>query len=168
MSRHLKGVIAFAAAAALAGCSGGGGAGHACTGIGSRTGVGLEITPPLAVHTARAVLKICWDGTCHPRRLRLDLSTKSVPQGCTGREPDDACGAIAVRTGGKNGFADLPGLPKRPIKVTATLSDATGRRLLDLRIDVTPRAVFPNGLECGESGPQVTLIADNNRLRART
>ena len=52
--------------------------------------------------------------------------------------------------------------------MTVTLRDATGKRLLNRQIDVTPRAVFPNGPDCGESGPQVTLIAENTQLRVRT
>jgi hypothetical protein len=166
MSCSLKSAGALVMVAALAGC-GGGSAEHPCTAIGARTGVGLEIAPPLAARTAKAVLKICWDGDCRSRRLQLNDSTRSVPQGCTGGAPDGGCGAVAVRTGGKNGFADLSSLPKRPVNVTVTLSDAGERRLLRRRIDVTPKAAFPNGPDCGEGGPQVALVVQGDQLRVR-
>jgi len=167
VSRYLKGVSVLALVPALVGCGGGGASERPCTGIGAQAGVGLDIAPPMAARTAKAVLKICWDSSCRTRRIHLSPSTRSVPTDCTGREPDDVCGAAAVRTGGKNGFADLPGLPKRPIKVTVILSDAVGKHFLNRRIDVTPKAVFPNGPGCGEGGPQAALIAENNQLRVR-
>ncbi|WP_207947008.1 hypothetical protein, partial [Actinomadura sp. 7K507] len=128
-----------------------------CTAIGSPSGLGVDVRAPDASRVASASLRVCWNGVCQEPRIELRASSKSVPMDCEGDEPDAACGASASPDGGKTGFAQVQDLPKSPVQVTLTLSDAQGGTLVERRVDVTPEATFPNGEHCGEGGPQARL-----------
>jgi hypothetical protein len=162
-------LVAFSSLAAATACGTGLAAGEKpCTAIGSLEGVSLDVKAPYAAKVADASMKVCWSGTCRTSKVRLMTSSKSVPQGCTGDTPDDSCGAIASPTGDKHGFADVRGLPKSPVQVTVDLRDASGKRLLSERLDVTPRATYPNGPDCGEGNPQARLVVANARVTDAT
>ncbi|MFG1999561.1 hypothetical protein ACGFNU_10485 [Spirillospora sp. NPDC048911] len=152
-------LVAFSSLAAVTACGTGLAAeDRPCTAIGSREGVSLDIKAPYAAKVASASMRICWNGTCRTSTVELMGSSTTVPQGCTGDAPDDSCGAVASPTGDKNGFAEVTGIPKSPVQVTVDLRDASGERLLSKRLDVTPRATFPNGPECGEGRPQTGIV----------
>ncbi|MEU5878429.1 hypothetical protein [Spirillospora sp. NPDC047279] len=164
----LRRIMAFASLAAVTACgttspSGG----RPCTAIGSREGVGLDIRAPDAARVDSATMTICWNGTCRTSRVELTASSAAVPGECPDGPPDGVCGASASPTGDKNGFADVQGLPKAPVKVTVDLRDAAGDRVLRRTLDVTPHATYPNGRKCGEGRPQAQLTLAGGRLSVR-
>ncbi|GGP93253.1 hypothetical protein BKA00_000301 [Actinomadura coerulea] len=157
---------AAAALLALAACgSEGGGAGRPCTLIGSEPGLNLVV--PDGSRVAAASLRVCWGGTCQEPRIELTPTSKAVSTGCDGDGPDAVCGASASPDGGKSGFARLDGLPKAPVQVTLKLRDAEGRTYFTHRLDVTPKATFPNGPHCGEGPPQAALTVANGQVAVR-
>jgi hypothetical protein len=160
MHAYLVGGSAVVALSVLAACGSPGRSGAECSLVGSRTGVRLEIRPPLAADVGRATMKVCHDGACRTSAVRLEPSTTTRPGGCA----DGVCSGEAVRTGGRQGFAEVPGLPKKPVTVTVVLRDAAGRRVLDRTLAVTPKGMFPNGPRCGETGRQAGVVAAGGRL----
>jgi hypothetical protein len=72
------------------------------------------------------------------------------------------CGAQAVPTGGKNGFASVPSLPERTVDATLTLTDAAGAQLVEQTLRITPKMLYPNGPDCGGGGPQTGLLVSPN------
>ncbi|MGP4027692.1 hypothetical protein [Actinomadura sp. 3N407] len=165
----LPGFVALGAALlALAACGTGGlGAERPCTAIGSSPGLSVSVKAPDAARVASASLRVCWDGTCREPRIELRPSSTAVPMGCSGEGPDAVCGASVSPDGGKTGFAQVQDLPKRPVQVTLTLRDAQGRTLVDRRVDVTPKATFPNGEHCGEGGAQAALTVAHGTVTTR-
>lgn len=145
-------VVIIALAALLTGCA----QERACTDIGAATGIGVTLQPPLAGSVRRAELEVCWDGRCQRPALELFPAQAAGQQTCTGSE----CSVKSTPTGGKHGMADIPGLPKRPVRVTLALYDEASTKLLDRTVEVTPKGVFPNGPQCGELGPQGGLVVD--------
>ncbi|GAA0584050.1 hypothetical protein [Actinomadura livida] len=154
-----------AALLAVAAC-GAEGAGAECTMIGSSPGMSVVVRHPDAARVASASLRVCWDGTCREPGIGLGPSSTSVPLGCEGEEPDAVCAASASPDGGKTGFAVVEGLPKAPVQVTLELRDAGGRVLVDRRLDVTPKATYPNGPDCDEGAPQVVLTVADGTVTA--
>jgi hypothetical protein len=155
-----------AALLALAACgSEGVGAERPCTLIGSEPGVSLVV--PDGSRAASASLRVCWKGTCQEPRIELGPTSTAVSTGCDGDGPDSVCGATASPDGGKRGFARIEGLPEAPVRLTLKLRDADGRTFVDERLDVTPKATFPNGRHCPEGAPQVVLTVANGRVAAR-
>jgi hypothetical protein len=157
----MRGAGALAALGVLAACGSTAGSGADCTLVGGPTGVRLEIRPPFAAKVTRASLTACHDGSCRTSGVRLDPSTSTRPGGCAG----GVCSGSAVLTGGRHGFADIPGLPKSPVRVTVVLRGASGDRVLDRTVTVTPKGVFPNGSRCGETGRQASVVVADGRLR---
>ena len=149
---------------ALAAC--GTGRGAECTLLGSSPGVRVDVKAPDASRVASASLRVCWNGVCHEPEIELRTSTTMVPMDCDGDEPDAACGASASPDGGKTGFALVEGLPKTPVRVTLTLSDAQGRTVVEESVDATPKATFPNGRDCGEGPPQAELTVAGRTVTA--
>lgn len=125
---------------------------HACTEIGTPVGIGLEVEPPLASKVTRATLEACWDGSCRTSHVNLMPSTSPARTTCVG----DVCSADMEPTGGKNAFADIAGLPEKPVEVTLKLSGSSGT-VLERTLEVTPRMQFPNGPGCPGGGPQAQL-----------
>ncbi|HEX6343720.1 hypothetical protein [Umezawaea sp.] len=128
---------------------------RACTLIGSRPGIGLDVELPGATSAA---VEICWDGTCTEPAVRLTPATSHGPQTCTGTSPTDTCGVSVVPTGGLTGFADVANLPAKAVTVTLVLTDATGAVVLDETTTATPKMVYPNGEACGGGGAQTGLV----------
>jgi hypothetical protein len=144
--RGVRAVVLLGGLAVLTACGSFGGAGnHPCTLISTPRGISVDIAPGLAQRVARTALTVCWDGTCHAPALRL------------GRTPS---------TRGR-GFAMVPDLPVRPVRVELAFRDTKGMTLLDGTVTVTPKRTYPNGRDCPASGPQaqVTVTADGH-LRA--
>jgi hypothetical protein len=140
------------------GAQAGEGGERACTAIGTRVGIGLDIAPGV---TASAVtLVACWNGACRTYPVELRPSTVATGSTCAGAQPADSCSAQVRETGGQHGFVDIPDLPAAP--VTVTLSDDVHGTL-----EITPKLLFPNGPGCGGGGPQANLIVDATGLRAR-
>ncbi|MEU8106939.1 hypothetical protein AB0C18_24785 [Nonomuraea muscovyensis] len=155
-------VPALALAATLTGC--GLAEPPSCTLIGTPVGVGVTVEPPLAARVASAAVEVCWDGACHRPRLELHPETRPGAQTCAGEN----CSVTMEPTGGRAGFADVAGLPKRPVRVRVTLRDSRGEQLADTTIEVTPEGRFPNGPDCGEGGPNAAVVVDRQgtaRLR---
>lgn len=144
---------------AVTACGSPSGAGgeRACTMIGAQVGIGLDIEPAAAAKVDSATLVSCWASTCDTQDLMLSPSTGAASSTCTGDKPTDSCSAQVVPTGGKHGFATLPGLPAEPIRVTVRLSGFPEQTL-----DVIPELVYPNGPDCGSGGPQANLRVDAN------
>ncbi|MEU8267534.1 hypothetical protein AB0B89_10225 [Sphaerisporangium sp. NPDC049002] len=154
--------------ACLAGCGGTAPSGRPCTLIGTRVGVALLVEAPLAAKVKRATMRVCWDGSCHDAELVLAPSTVSVPTPKTcGSDPGETCGALLTPDGGSQAFGDVPGLPKKAVRVGVALFDDQGASVLDREIEVTPKGAFPNGPDCGEGGPQAGVVADETGLRER-
>lgn len=140
----------------------------ACTEIGARVGVGLSIEAPDADRVSKATMKVCWNGACERHDLELYPSTSAAPATCSGTDPDHACGASAVQTGGKHAFADISDLPHKPVRVAVALYSESGKRLLRDQITVTPKLTYPNGKQCDRTGaPQALLVFRNGALHPR-
>ncbi|RSM41875.1 hypothetical protein DMA12_23295 [Amycolatopsis balhimycina DSM 5908] len=148
------------AAAVTAGCAGpGAGPEVACPAIGYVTGISLKIPTPAGI--SRATLDACWRGQCVTREVVLTPDTTAVASPCTGG-PDSACAASMVPTGGLRGFAEVPGLPAEPVRVTVRFDDGRPHTA-----DITPAYSEPHGSACGKVGPQAQLLVGPDReLRA--
>jgi hypothetical protein len=158
---RILGVLALATVVSACGPGGAGmGGGVLCTEIGSPTGIGVKIAPPLASDVSAADLRACWGDQCRTRELTLTHSTEVVATECAGDQPDDSCSARLGRTGGKNAFAGVRDLPTEPVRVTLTLTDSGGDSLVEQTLDVTPRLTYPNGPDCPSGGPQANLAVD--------
>lgn len=144
--------IPWIAVLLVAGCGQAGSGGVACPDIGTRVGIGLSVPDPAGV--TRATLDACWGDQCVTRPVDLQPETAAGPTSCTGTGPDAACGAAMVPTGGLQGFADIPGLPAEPVKVTVRFDDG-----LPHTVTVTPGFLHPGGPACGQGGPQAQLVA---------
>lgn len=131
---------------------------RACTLIGTPVGVGVTVEPPLAARVAAAEVEVCWDGSCRRPRLALHPATRAGEQTCAG----ESCSARMEPTGGVTGFADVAGLPKRPVRVRLILRDSLGTKVSDTAIEVTPQGRFPNGPDCGEGGPNAMVVVDRH------
>ncbi|GAA4003526.1 hypothetical protein GCM10022247_25520 [Allokutzneria multivorans] len=152
--------LVLAGVALLAACGDGGAAGSACPALAARSGLGIDIEPPLAAKVAKA--------SVNGKDVHLDDSTKAVPTPCDSKDPNGACGASMVPTGGKNGFLDMADLKLAPMKVSVRLTDAAGAVVVEKDIEVTPKQVFPHGPECGGGQPQAgVIVAADGTLRAR-
>jgi hypothetical protein len=130
---------------------------RACTTIGTPVGVGIDLEPAVAVKVDSVTLVTCWASTCDTQDVYLSPSTAAASTTCTGDKPSDSCSARMTPTGGKHGFANLPGLPSAPIQVTVRLSGFPEQTL-----DVTPKMAYPNGPDCDAGGPQANLLVDAN------
>ncbi len=154
---RLAGMRAFPwialAAAGTAGCAA---PVVACPAIGYLTGISLTIPAPAGI--TRATLEACWRGQCVNRAIDLTPETTAGAATCAGTGPDSACGASMVPTGGLHGFADIPGLPAEPVRVTVRFDDGRPHAT-----DVTPTFSEPNGPACGKAGPQVQLLVGPDR-----
>ncbi|MGH3450761.1 MAG: hypothetical protein ACRDQW_08520 [Haloechinothrix sp.] len=139
----------------LSACATGAGSGaQDCTEIGTPVGIGLDIEPPLATKVAKATVEACWDGSCRTSAVELLPSTAPGPTTCVG----DVCSAEVRPTQGKNGFADMAGLPRKSVNVTVTLADEAGATLVRRSLEVTPQMQFPNGPDCPGGGPQAQVV----------
>ncbi|MEV6829233.1 hypothetical protein [Amycolatopsis sp. NPDC051102] len=143
-------------ALAVAGTAGCAGPVTACPAIGYVTGISLTIPAPAGI--TRATLQACWRGQCVDRTVDLTPETTAGASTCAGTGPDSACGASMVPTGGLHGFADVPGLPAEPVRVTVRFDDGKPHT-----VDVTPTYSEPNGPACGKAGPQVQLLVGPDR-----
>ncbi|WIY04103.1 hypothetical protein QRX60_09730 [Amycolatopsis mongoliensis] len=136
-----------------AGCGqAGSGTEAGCPAIGTPVGIGLTVPDPAGI--TRATLEACWGGQCVTRPVGLFPETAAGPTSCTGTGPDSSCGASMVPTGGLQGFADIPGLPAEPIRVTVRFDDGKPHT-----VAVTPAFTEPGGPACGKAGPQAQLVA---------
>jgi hypothetical protein len=162
----------LAAAGVLTGCGLGGlfGRGPECAPIGYLEGISLDIKPSSGAGVASAALEACWDGKCRDFAVELSEARDTITGTCSGSEPDDACGVTAgPPTGGWHGFAEIDGLPAKPVKVSVTLSSAAGKVLLDKQITVTPKRPEPVGGTCGGGDKMQTgIVVDAGELRERT
>ncbi|MCP2354496.1 hypothetical protein HD597_001516 [Nonomuraea thailandensis] len=130
--------------------------------MGSLEGVHVNVDQAVSARAERLAMEVCWDGTCRRSSGELMPATRPGEQTCSG----DTCSVTAVRTGGKFGFGTISGLPKRPVEVRLTLGDGGPEPVLTRTIRVTPKATFPNGPDCGEGAPQVTLtVAADGTVR---
>ena len=120
-------------------------------------GVGIDLEPAVAAKVNSVTLVLCWPGTCATRAVELFPSASAGPTSCTGDKPSGSCSARTTATGGKHGFANLPGLPAEPVRVTVTLSGFAGQAL-----DITPKMAHPNGPGCDAGGPQAQLAVDDS------
>jgi hypothetical protein len=157
--RNLTSAIVLAAITTLTACGSGigSGGGIACPGSAIRKGISLDIDPAYAPKVGSATLTSCWGGVCTDSPMDLMPSSTSSALPCTGTGPDAVCGAAAVPTGGKNGFADLPDLPAEPGEVTLTLLDPGGAQVRAQSLVITPKIAYPHGPECGGGTPQTGL-----------
>jgi hypothetical protein len=155
--RKLQAVALGAALVTLAACGSDLGSGVPCSDVGAVRGVSLDIDSGYAPKVGAAELKLCWDGACRTADLKLSPSSTSSPLPCSGTGPDAVCGAQAIPTGGKHGLVTVTDLPAKPIDATLSLTDAAGAPLADHTLRITPKAVYPNGPECGAGGPQTGL-----------
>lgn len=126
-----------------------------CSLVAAVPGVGLTIEAPLASRVTQASMDVCWDGACRSSPLVLTPVQPSGGAVCA----SESCPAAMVV---KQGFADVPGLPKRPVRVRVTLAGPGDEEVFDQALDVTPRGRFPNGPGCGESGPAARVAAGAN------
>ena len=70
---------------------------------------------------------------------------------------DDVCSAQVRETGGFHGFTELPELPEEPVRVTLTVFDEAGEKLVHHTVESTPQPVHPNGFDGDSAGPQLRL-----------
>ncbi|MEV4596132.1 hypothetical protein AB0K15_01870 [Amycolatopsis sp. NPDC049253] len=115
-----------------------------CPAIAAPAGLAIDVP---AGQFSRADVTACWAARCTRREVELRQTTTSGPTTCT----PTACAASAVPTGGRYGFAELPGLPAAPVDVELVFDGGAPRRTT-----VHPQA--PPAGQCGEPGVQVRLI----------
>ncbi|WP_277671317.1 hypothetical protein [Saccharomonospora viridis] len=118
-------------------------------------GVSVDIAPGL--DAGSVALEVCWDGRCHPVDVELHPATTVDPSPCEGTDPDDVCSAQVRETGGFHGFTELPELPEEPVRVTLTVFDEAGEKLVHHTVESTPQPVHPNGSDGDSAGPQLRL-----------
>jgi len=141
------------------------GIGQACTAMGARVGVNLDVKMP---DVKTAALKVCWDGRCVTPDVALYPSNGVVATTCTGTKPDDSCSAQVEPNGEQNGFGDIPDLPTRAITVTVQLTDAAGVTVVDRELTLTPETTYPNGRDCPAGGAQAgVVVAADGSVTAR-
>ncbi|MCS7482755.1 hypothetical protein ACFFQW_17340 [Umezawaea endophytica] len=145
-------IAVIASLLALCGCAA---EPKACTLIGTRVGIGLDVDLP---GVKSATLEVCWGGKCTKPAVTLTPATTNGRETCTGTAPTDTCGVSVVPTGGMIGFAEVVGLPSEPVTVTLTLADSAGAVVLDEDLTVTPKQTYPNGPDCGGGGAQAGLV----------
>ncbi len=152
-------VFALFALLALTGCGVLPGEGE-CTLAAAREGVGVEVAAGL--DAADATVEVCTGQTCRTVPVTLRPFTVAAGTTCEGGGPSAVCSAEVRRTGGSQGFADVPDLPGERVRVTVTVTDAGDSRLAHGSVTATPRTVSPNGPGCGGAAPQldVTVAAD--------
>jgi hypothetical protein len=150
--RALPLLAVLLAATTACGSQAGPGGGRICTAIGTPVGVGIDLQPAAAAKVSDATVVACWPGACVTRVVGLRPSTAAGSETCTGGN----CSMRAVPTGGKQGFADLPGLPSAPVQFTVKLAG-----FADQTLDVTPKLSYPNGPDCGAGGPQAQVFVDD-------
>jgi hypothetical protein len=128
-----------------------------CPAIGTPVGISLIIPPESVAGISVANLEACWNGQCVTRKVDLQPATAPASTTCAGT----ACSAQMTSTGGLHGFADVPGLPQQPVRVTATFDDGKPHS-----VEVTPSSAPPGPPGCGSTGPQIQLVvaADHNLL----
>lgn len=131
-----------------------------CPAIGSLVGISLDIPPESVAGISVANLEACWNGQCVTRKVDLQPATAAAQKTCV---PGGACSAQMTSTGGLYGFADIPGLPDQPVRVTVVFDDGKPHR-----IEVTPSFPQPVAPGCGSTGPQLQLVvAADHKLLAR-
>lgn len=131
----------------------------ACPAIGTPVGISLTIPPEAVAGISVANLEACWNGQCVTRKVDLQPATAPAQTTCNGT----ACSAQMTSTGGLHGFADVPGLPAQPVRVTVAFDDGKPHT-----IEVTPSFPQPGPPGCGSTGPQLQLVvAPNHQLLAR-
>jgi hypothetical protein len=148
-------MVLLLAAVTACGSPAGSGGSRSCTDIGARVGIGIDLQPVIAAKAGNATLIACWSGTCTTRTVELYPATAAGPTTCT----SGTCSVQAIPTGGKNGFADLPGLPSTPVQLTVTLDG-----FADQKLDVTPKPSYPNGPNCDAGGPQAQVVVDDTGI----
>ncbi|PXY31308.1 hypothetical protein [Prauserella muralis] len=155
----------------VAGCGASAGSGGevACTEIGAPAGIGVDVAPrEQGPQAEAATVEACWGGSCETVRTDLRPSTTAGPTSCTGEGPDAVCSAGVRETGGRNGFADIAGLPEQPVELTLTVTAADGTELARRTLTVTPAPVYPNGRGCPPQGPQAQLtVTADGEIRER-
>jgi hypothetical protein len=158
--RNLTAAIVLTAITTLTACGSGigPGAGRDCSGAALRKGISLDIDPAYAPKIGDATLTSCWGGVCKDTPMHLVPSSTSSALPCPTTGPDTACGAAAVRTGGKHGFADLPDMAATSSEITLKLLDPSGAELRTQSLTVTPKVSYPGGPECGGATPQGGLL----------
>ncbi|WP_158886694.1 hypothetical protein [Amycolatopsis anabasis] len=139
--------------ATACGAPAGAGDGHPCTEIGTPVGISIDIAAPLADRARAVNVTVCWAGSCQAPRVDLFPSSEAGQSGCAG----EVCSAQARPTGAKHGFADVPGLPASPVRVTLALVSESGSTFSERVLEVTPALAYPNGPDCGAGGPQAGL-----------
>ncbi|MEV0600437.1 hypothetical protein AB0I82_14250 [Streptomyces sp. NPDC050315] len=131
-------VATLAALALLTACGSSDGT-HPCTLKDAPAGIHVKVPPELANRTADATLTACWDDTCRKRTLRLRDSGPEEPATIW------------------PGFAQVPGLPGKPVRVTLEFKNQRGTTVLDKQTTVTPKPTYPNGRNCSPAGHQARL-----------
>lgn len=142
-------VAAVGILTALPGCA----AERACTLVGAPAGISIRVDAPLAGRVSAAELTACWNGSCRRTRVELHPAGGIVRQSCEGTD----CTAELGPKGGKQGFGDLAELPKARVDAVLRLEGRAGATVVERRLTLTPKAVFPNGPDCGEAGPQAVI-----------
>ncbi|WP_069817183.1 hypothetical protein [Streptomyces sp. TP-A0874] len=168
MRQRIRSAAPLAALALLTGC-GGSPSSHECTLRDAPAGISVEVRSELAHTVAEATLTACWDGACRKRSLHLRepgpeealppgdpaLTTQSAtaPESPGMRTPPPRTTEPFVLPG----FALVPDLPEKPIRVTLVLRNQQGATVLDQRVSVTPEPTYPNGRSCSPGSPQARL-----------
>ncbi len=109
---------------------------HACTDMGSPSGITIRVDPALVPKIDTGAFEVCWDGDCRTYPIAFN------------NQPET--------------FADTPGLPTSEVEVTVRLADRSGKEVLERTLAVTPVLTYPNGRSCEPDGARVLLLADEN------
>lgn len=129
--RRVLAALALVVALGAQGC-----AGRACTDVGGRDGVAVEIPRTLFVASGSVAFDVCDAGGCASATRRLG----PVPEGPVGRGADVTFDDLGRRF--------EPGT----VTVTVELSDADGSVVATARRDVVLTRYYPNGRACDGDG----------------
>jgi hypothetical protein len=162
MQRFLKITAVPAALWVLGACGSGIDPAAVCDGVLRRAGVQLDIKSPLAAKVGDASMKVCVDGSCRTSRVRLDPMTTPPSGSCSGGDAGNTCASQPGPTGERTGSEVVRDLPKRPVRVSVVLRDASGTRILDQTIIVNPKDL--DGPRC-PGDPQAKIVVADGRLR---
>ncbi|MGD7707345.1 hypothetical protein [Microlunatus sp. Y2014] len=149
-------ISVMVAAGLLTGC-GGPTAEVGCTEMGSPTGIGVTVLPPLPVERV-VTLRLCTTPeSCTDEQVELRPGSDMIDLGCSGTGPSAPCSAAATPNGTLVGFLHVDDLPGTPITVSASFGPATTTPPAYGPTELTAELTHPNGPDCPAGGRQAAI-----------
>ncbi|MFW6600423.1 hypothetical protein ACQBAU_18135 [Propionibacteriaceae bacterium Y2011] len=153
--RRSMAISVMVVTALLTGC--GGPEAAACTEMGSPSGIGITVLPPLPAERT-ATLTLCTaPDTCTDEQVELRPGSDTIDLGCSGTGPSAPCSATSTPNGTLVGFAQVDELPGTPITVSVSFGTAATTPPAFGPTELTAEVTHPNGPDCPAGGRQATI-----------